>query len=191
MNKSESKYFNTAETMDKALLELLDEKDLAYITVKEICQRAGVNRSTFYLHYETIADLLAESVAYKNRQMMAYFADEKLLDTAAIETASTEALYFITPRYLRPFLQYVKENRRLFRTVLENAELLGSQRLLFPQVFYPIMDKFNVPEEKKPFLIAFTLDGIIAIVKVWLKHDCREEIDFVSEMIVECMRRPL
>lgn len=190
MNKSESKYFNTAEAMDRAFLELLDEKDFAYITVKEICQRAGVNRSTFYLHYETIADLLSESVAYKNRQMMAYFASEQLMDIAAIEAASTEDLYFITPQYLRPFLQYVKDHSKLFQTVLEHADLLGSQNLMFPQVFYPIMGKFHVPEEKKPFLIMFTLDGIMGIVKLWLKNGCREEIDFVAEMIMECIARP-
>lgn len=64
MNKSESKYFNTAIKMDKAFLDLLAEKDFEYITVKDICKKAGVNRSTFYLHYETIADLLDESVEY-------------------------------------------------------------------------------------------------------------------------------
>ena len=52
MNKNESKYFNTAVRMDKALIELLEKKDFEYITIKEICQAAGVNRSTFYLHYE-------------------------------------------------------------------------------------------------------------------------------------------
>ena len=51
MNRSESKYFATAARMDEAFLELLEEKDFAYITVKEICEKAGVNRSTFYLHY--------------------------------------------------------------------------------------------------------------------------------------------
>ena len=62
MNKSESKYFNTASKMDEAFLDLLSKKDFAYITVKEICDKAGVNRSTFYLHYETVADLLSESI---------------------------------------------------------------------------------------------------------------------------------
>ena len=60
MNKSESKYFHTALRMEEALLALLERKDLEYITVKELCQAAGVNRSTFYLHYETIGDLPAE-----------------------------------------------------------------------------------------------------------------------------------
>lgn len=60
MNKSESKYFNTALLMDEALIRLLEVKDYEYITVKEICEKAGVNRSTFYLHYETVNDLLSE-----------------------------------------------------------------------------------------------------------------------------------
>lgn len=69
MTKSESKYFATAAKMDEAFLE---KKDFAYITVKEICAAAGVNRSTFYLHYETINDLLEESAGYINQQFVAY-----------------------------------------------------------------------------------------------------------------------
>lgn len=62
MTKSESKYFNTALLMGQTLLELLKKKDFAYISVKELCQKAGVNRSTFYLHYESMNDLLDESM---------------------------------------------------------------------------------------------------------------------------------
>ena len=56
MNRSESRYFATAARMDEAFLTLLAKKDFEYITVKEICEVAGVNRSTFYLHYETMSD---------------------------------------------------------------------------------------------------------------------------------------
>ena len=64
MNKNESKYFNTAVRMDEALIALLEKKEFSYITVKEICDTAGVNRSTFYLHYENTSDLLKETTAY-------------------------------------------------------------------------------------------------------------------------------
>ena len=67
MNRSESRYFATAARMDEAFLTLLAKKDFEYITVKEICEVAGVNRSTFYLHYETMSDLLSESVGRMNR----------------------------------------------------------------------------------------------------------------------------
>lgn len=43
---------------------------MEYITVKEICETAGVNRSTFYLHYETIGDLMTESIQYMNEQFL-------------------------------------------------------------------------------------------------------------------------
>ena len=66
LNKAESKYFSTAVKMNEALIECLEKKDFEYITVKEICEKAGVNRSTFYLHYETITDLLKECVEYTN-----------------------------------------------------------------------------------------------------------------------------
>ena len=73
MNKSESKYFNSAIKMDKAFLGLLEKKDFEYISVKEICEKASVNRSTFYLHYETIGDLLEESISYMNEEFLEYF----------------------------------------------------------------------------------------------------------------------
>ena len=82
MNKSESKYFNTALRMDEALIALLEKKDLEYITVKEICHLAGVNRSTFYLHYETIADLVNETLEMINQRFLSYFPkqEEEILE---------------------------------------------------------------------------------------------------------------
>ena len=62
LNKNESKYFNTAVKMNMALIEILKTKPFEFITVSEICKKAGVNRSTFYLHYENTKDLLDETV---------------------------------------------------------------------------------------------------------------------------------
>ena len=76
MNKSESKYYNTAVKMDLALISLLKEKPFDYITVSEICSKAGVNRSTFYLHYETIGDLLEETTRYLLNDYWTYFEEE-------------------------------------------------------------------------------------------------------------------
>ena len=54
--------------MDEAFLTLLAKKDFEYITIKEICEVAGVNRSTFYLHYETMSDLCCtdQDITYTN-----------------------------------------------------------------------------------------------------------------------------
>ena len=68
MNKSESKYFNTSLLMNQALIQLLNKKDYDFITIKEICKKAGVNRSTFYLHYDNIDDLLYETIENLNKE---------------------------------------------------------------------------------------------------------------------------
>ncbi len=191
MNKSESKYFNTALRMDKALLELLHTKDFEFITVKEICEKAGVNRSTFYLHYETLGDLLNESIAYMNNNFQSYFNDESRLNINEIATADIEHLYLITPQYLLPYLSYIKENKRLFKTVISKANVLGSRdnfNFLFKDVFAPIMSRFNIPENEKMFVISFYINGIIAIIKLWLAGDCKEDIEFISGIITDCIK---
>ena len=67
MEKNESKYFYTAQLMNQALLDLLEKKDIEFITITEITKKAGINRSTFYLHYENIYELLEETVKNLNK----------------------------------------------------------------------------------------------------------------------------
>ena len=68
MKKNDSKYFYTAKLMNQALLALLEKKDLEFISVTEITKKAGVNRSTFYLHYENIYELLEETIDNLNKE---------------------------------------------------------------------------------------------------------------------------
>ena len=104
MNRSESKYFNTAKLMEQAFIELLAKKDLEFITVKEICQKAGVNRSTFYLHYETIGDLLAESVENLNRDFFERMNGHESGFVKRLRDCPMDELCLITPEYLRETL---------------------------------------------------------------------------------------
>ena len=50
----------SSSLMVEALLLLLEKKEYDVITVKEICKKAGVNRSTFYLHYNSVVLLPAK-----------------------------------------------------------------------------------------------------------------------------------
>lgn len=100
MNKQKEKYSSTAFLMDEALICLLNEKDYEYITVKEICKKAGVNRSTFYLHYESIDDLLEETLEYINKKFLDYFEDTSDFITN-INVSSKENLYLINDKYYK------------------------------------------------------------------------------------------
>lgn len=48
----------TKEIIIRTLFELLNEKTLAKITVKDIVERCGVNRNTFYYHFRDISDVV-------------------------------------------------------------------------------------------------------------------------------------
>jgi len=186
MTKSESKYFNTAAKMDNALLELLCVKDFEYITVKEICEKAHVNRSTFYLHYETIGDLLTECMEYVNNKFSSYFNDINISEFGNIENMSHSDLYFITPEYLSPYLSFIKDNKKLFMAVLRKNNFLGFEKnykKLTEFIFYPVLDKYNIPENEKKYIMSFYIEGIIAIIKEWLKADCEDSIEYMIKII--------
>ena len=152
MTRSESKYFATAARMDEAFLELLEKKDFAYITVKEICEKAGVNRSTFYLHYETVNDLLAESARYIIGKLIANMPQDTAEFFEKLQTRPLEELHLITPEYLTPYLNSVKEHSRIFRTAVNHSSVLGmddAYLALNRHVFKPILDRFYIPPSKQ------------------------------------------
>lgn len=190
MNKSESKYFATAAKMDEAFLTLLEKKDFAYITVKEICETAGVNRSTFYLHYETLSDLLNESVERMNRHFTEYMAHDSQTFIAKLHTCPPEELYLVTPEYLSPYLSYIKEHRRLFRTATKNASVLGLDRAytqMFRHVFTPILERFGIPEQDRTYIMAFYIRGLMAIITEWLRGDCSDSQEHIIDIIQRCV----
>lgn len=94
-------------------MALLDKKNFAYITVKEICEAAGVNHSTFYLHYETMADLLSESVSHMNEQFLAHMKKDTDAFVTKMRDCPMDELYLITPEYLTPYLGYIEQHKRL------------------------------------------------------------------------------
>lgn len=186
MNKSESKYYNTACLMDEALIVLLEKKDFEYITVKELCVKAGVNRSTFYLHYETMADLLDETVFFVNREFAEYYEKDQVEIVQRISDCKPEELCFINKEYLLPYLKFVKEHKKLFAVMVKKARLFQAEQTfdkLFKYVFSPILDRFNYPEDRKRFVISFYLNGLTAVITEWIKADCEKSYDEMLEIV--------
>lgn len=193
MNKNESKYFNTAAKMDQAFLELLEKKDFSYITVKEICAKAGVNRSTFYLHYETVEDLLSESVEYMNEQFLSHMKQDTEVFMTRIKECPVEQLYLVTPKYLKPYLSYIQEHKRIFYTAITKASTLrldDSYNRMFRHVFTPILDRYQVPVEDRRYMMAFYIQGMMAIVTEWLKDDCKDSMEHIMAVIQQCVTQP-
>ena len=190
MNKSESKYFNTAVRFNKALLSLLEKKAFEYISISEICEKAGVNRSTFYLHYENTSDLLRETIAYVLDNFSSYFSVDIKSISTKFSNCDLQDLKFVNEKYLYPYLLFIKENQRVFSAVLSQPLAFDSKAIfqrLFDNIFKPILDRFNYPREEQNYVMMFYLNGITAIIIEWLKDDCQKSIEDIAEIIRICI----
>ena len=185
MNKNESKYFYTARLMNQALLELLEKKDIEFITVTEITKKAGVNRSTFYLHYDNIYDLFEETIEFLDKE----FADAFNSDMAH-KVASKNDAFLITEEFLVPYLNFCKKNRRVLKLVHKKPILFQNEKMygrIYETVLYPAISQFLDDEIEKIYNLEFFTQGVAGIIRKWVELDCETEIVDIIKIIKNCV----
>lgn len=183
--KSKGKDYRTRVTkmlIRKAFTDMLKEKPIQSITIKELCETAGINRGTFYSHYSDIYDLLEKM----EEEMMADFikALEPLLETDKED---------LTP---------VKITTGIFRCLKENADIctvtlgdygdkdfalrlinLGREKCVETYSRY-----FGSATPKQiEFFYAFVSAGCIGLLQKWLAEgmvSSPEEIAAMAENIM-------
>lgn len=55
-------------------------------------------------------------------------------------------------------------------------------------IIEPVLKKFAIPETLWKYYIGYYIEGIMAIVKEWLKNDCQEPIETIISIIEECVK---
>ena len=184
MNKAESKYINTTILMDQALLILLEKKDLEFITIKEICAKAGVNRSTFYLHYENINDLLNETIDYLNQEFLSSFSTNNQTDRKPGD------LVFIKKEFIIPYLEFVKKNMRVMKMIHSKPLVFNNEKVynkMKKEIFIPAVEQHNIPKQEQGYIVEFFTKGVVAIVCKWLDEGCVDSTEFIMNMIFKCV----
>ncbi len=189
MNRSESKFKNTAVRMQQALIDLLEEKEFNDISITDICEKAGVNRSTFYAHYENLYDLLKET----QESAITEFFDSLNSDIGPSDFSkmSADELIFISPQYLVPYLTFIKKNRRLYE-VYNNSNVFAvgeMDKQLIENIFVPIYAKNGVTDRRVvEYMSHYFISGVSAITMEWVKRGCEDDILFICEVISICVR---
>lgn len=168
----------TKSMMKEALLELLEKKPLDKITVKDICESADVNRSTFYSYYESIEQLLLE-------------IEDDVLNQLPMNPDSSEDYsneHFLSA--LEEFFDYVRDNERLFRILIVQRDSSSFNHRLVNT----IMEKYRSVLKIKDELIArytyvYCVSGVIGMLKEWINGNfpisTREFAQIVLQMSVK------
>lgn len=145
-----------------ALMDLLKEKgSVAKISVRELCDQAELNRSTFYAHYNEPNDLLME-------------IETELLD------ATEEHLKKIgeendagAHKYILSFLQYIKQNDKQFRTLLiDSADPEFRSRFMQQSIIQFVENlRIELPKELEQYIFSYILNGSTGIIIQWIRSD--------------------
>lgn len=157
----------TVETIIRAFYQvLMDKGSVTKVTVREICQVAGINRSSFYLHFKDPYDLLEQVENH-----MAESLTESFL--AAMETARDihqcfESMFAFIGEYWQFYSIYLNETNR--SGVIGLARELYADRI--PASFWKEMG-YSSPDELA-YHEEYTLAGLTAMIRRWLNTGRRE-----------------
>lgn len=162
----------------ESLYELMLEKPLNKISVKEICEKADVNRSTFYSYYTDIYDLNEKILKqffrcqhYVVKNAAAVLAKNE--DITDLQVADFYEIFFF-------YLTTIKENKDLYKFVFHQN---SSQSVFvsFRKVFYFRIKSLLPPDTPEKIAaalrdsFAFVNGGTTALLTEWLSSDCRNE----------------
>ncbi len=163
----------TKRILKEAMLELLQEKALSKITIKEICERSEMSRSTFYLHYQDPFALFKEIEL------------EELARTAQVLNDLKDPLG--TAKSIQAFLEYVKSNRDSFGLLLCQTDNSEFQRMIMEGVEKLVKSKIPemLEDNLADYRFAFIMHGSLQTIKRWMEQDFDVPIEEMAEMICE------
>ena len=86
------RFVKNREALRRAYIDLVKQKGTAAITVKELTERARVNRMTFYSHYDTVGDILSEYVDEMTATILDANTDQSSTDVSMLFEKATELM---------------------------------------------------------------------------------------------------
>ncbi len=159
----------TRQLLQLGLIECLQNKPLQKVTVKEICERADVNRSTFYLYYTDPSALLREMEA-------------DLLQQASIHLDQMDSGES-TRGYMKELLLFIKGKKELFVILLDTRDD-PSFTSSFMEASLQNLKKTLIirgKEEVQDYVYAFLLRGCLAMIRLWLDRNCDLPADLLAD----------
>lgn len=151
----------TKKMLQNSLIEILEKKPIHEITIKEICDNADINRSTFYRHYNTPNQLFDEIYDNVNREILTIANQFK--DQA-----------FNSADVLTKILLYCEENRKLCLVLLsENGELKIGKSFSERVTQAVLTTAETVPSELHMYVVQFIAAGMANFIWTWLHNENR------------------
>jgi AcrR family transcriptional regulator len=190
MEKTDIRVRFTQKTLRDSLVTLMKDKPILDISIRNICERAGVSRSTFYTYYNDQYDLIRqiemETIAEMEKIIQPYLS-------AARKSSSQTTVALL----LQDILQYIINNNNSIQVLLSENGDSGFQKKFFRngiESLWKIIEALGVkmPDEQgTKYGFAFLVGGFLALVQEWLKNGMDTPAPELTKILVKLTREVL
>ncbi len=170
---------NTKKRIESVFIKLLSVKSINQISVQEICDNAKISRSSFYLHYYNIYDLMQKINEGKSEAVLDIFREK-----------GTENFAPLNSKTLNKLFNHVRKNKDFYRVVLNDfnnlktlEEALATRNATTSKFGYDKNFQFNL--WKNDYHIEYMIMGLIAVIKKWINNDCKQSKEELINFLLD------
>lgn len=178
--KNNQRFRDTEIRMEAAMLDIMKHTDFDKITVRKICEKAEVNRSTFYAHFIDIYDMLDKMEAELSRDLLKRYPIQSEGNTQVFSVKS-----FI------PFLEHIKEHSYFYKIILQSRKSFPIKRGYEPfwnNIIKPLCVRVGITSDDEiMYYFIYFQAGFTMILKHWVDTDCRKSEIELADTIKNCI----
>ena len=175
MKKEDRRVSMTKRMLKGALIELLKERDIYHLSIRELCEKADVNRTTFYKYYGSQFDLLSDM-------------ENDILDFVS---RSVEHNKDDLEKTVLTVCRYLEENIEFARLIINNNVDPNFPSKLFSldSIRGYAVGKFpnGKGEKELEYLYNFLTYGAFRVVCIWLNKDKRESPEVFARIVAQML----
>lgn len=168
----------TKDELGRILKNQLQTKSLDKITVISIVEECGINRQTFYYHFQDINDLCKWTFG---RELKTIISENRYEDNWQGGCLAT--------------MEYIRENKDIVKNImssvdrrkLENA-LKGGADYIMTQVVNEAAKGMNVSEEDKVFIVKFYRSIFIGLIMDWVDLGMKEDPEIIVNRLTKVVQ---
>lgn len=183
MEKENQRVKLTKRIFKDTLIALLKEKAVHEIKVKELCDKAELNRTTFYKYYENIYDVLAD-VEY-----------DVLKDSEECINEIEDITESQIKNTLYKQLCNIQKNKDVYYLLLINSadnEFYGNLMKTTVDFLKKKTEQTNVDlGENYEYIFSYIIAGTIDIIKRWLYEDVGLDANHITNLIYDLSNKIL
>jgi AcrR family transcriptional regulator len=176
--KQDRKTRYTRKALADSLVELMKDKPVTKITIRELCEKADINRTTFYAHYQDQYDLL------KQIEEETLGSIEDMLDKYDNKRSKREVLEMV-----EKILEFIAGNSSSLQVLLsENGDIQFQKKLfryfMLKEQVMKYFPKKSIREETKEYWSVYVINGAIGLVQYWLKENMSIPVSELARILM-------